>query len=282
MCKKLICLTSFVLVVVLAGFAQAEAQAELLVNPDFEAGLESWAAWGGGSGAGPGGWFWSSDYHATVMEDGTAQGGEKYVEAGLTDREGWWWNGMWVYQNHPATPGQTYEFSGWVRNADAGVITGGVKLSFEWRDAAPTAVDGGDDDRGAKLPDGVINHAFDLTEEWTYINATEVAPEGALGLTAAFLASAGVNFDLDEASLVEVLPPPAYVIGDFEGDLGTLTAWGDAPEGVSFAIGNTAATLGESNLELTHPGGGREAATIYSASIPLLSISPRLRRCRWI
>jgi len=48
----------------------------------------------------------------------------------------------------------------------------------------------------------------------------------------------------------------AYVIGDFEGDLGTLTAWGDAPEGVSFAIGNTAATLGESNLELTHPGGG--------------------------
>ena len=64
MCRKLILLTSFVLVLGLAGFAQAE----LLVNPDFEAGLEGWKAWGGGSGSGAGGYFWWEDYHADVIE----------------------------------------------------------------------------------------------------------------------------------------------------------------------------------------------------------------------
>ncbi|MCH8120911.1 MAG: hypothetical protein IIC00_14450, partial [Planctomycetes bacterium] len=139
MSNKLFYPICFALVLALAGFAQAE----LLVNPDFEAGLDSWITWGGGSGSGAGGWFWWEDYHATVMEDGTAQSGNKYVEAGLADggQDGWWWNGMWVWQEHPVTEGKTYQISGWVRDGDAGgvpsLIPGGVSTSLEWRDTAP-------------------------------------------------------------------------------------------------------------------------------------------------
>ncbi|MHC4296624.1 MAG: proprotein convertase P-domain-containing protein [Planctomycetota bacterium] len=205
MFNKLSCPIPLFLVLALSGFAQAE----LLPNPGFEDGLASWKAWGGGEGEDAAGYFWAEDYHADIVEDGTAHSGNAYITAGLPDREGWWWAGMWVFQEHPVTEGKTYKITGWVRVADANgvptLVAEGVKISFEWRDAAPVgATDTGD--RGEKLPDGVINHPFDLTEQWTYVSATEVAPAGALGLTVAFLVSPGIDFDLDDASFVEILP----------------------------------------------------------------------------
>ena len=68
MSNKLIYPISLVMVLALAGFVQAE----ILLNPDFEAGTNSWKTWGSGSGSGAGGWWWSSAYGATVIEDGTA------------------------------------------------------------------------------------------------------------------------------------------------------------------------------------------------------------------
>ena len=208
MSNKLIYPICLALVLALSGFAQAE----LLLNPGFEDGLDYWKAWGGGSGSGAGGYFWSSAYGATVIEDGTAHSGNAYIEASLAnDHDGWWWNGMWVMQEHPVTEGKTYQISGWVRDGDAdgapSLIADGVKISWEWRDAAPVG-DPNTDDRGEKLPDGVHNYAFDLTEAWTYVSATEVAPPGALGLTVSFLASAGINFDIDDASYVELVTIP--------------------------------------------------------------------------
>lgn len=218
-----------VLVLALAGFAQAE----LLVNPDFEDGLDSWSAWGGGSGSDAGGYFWDSSYHADVMEDGTAHGGDKYVAAGLPDNHtgGWWWSGMWVYQEHAVTEGKEYQISAWVRNGDRGVVTEGLNISFEWRDKAPLSPTSPDGERGVKVDldgDGtgdndVINYPFDLSDDWTQISATEVCPTGydIQGITVAFLASAGVNFDIDDASFVEVeAPTPSnYVTSTDQGGL---------------------------------------------------------------
>ena len=136
MCRKLICLTSFVVVLALAGYAQAE----LLVNPDFEAGLEGWKTWGGGSGSGAGGWFYNSDTHATVMEGDTAHGGDKYVEVGIADMADSWWAVSLVFQEHAVTEGQTYQSRAWFRDGDAdgapSLIANGGMLQWEWRDAA--------------------------------------------------------------------------------------------------------------------------------------------------
>jgi len=196
MSSKLFCLNSLVLVLFLAGFAQAE----LLVNPGFEDGLDGWSPWGGGSGTG----FWDSSYHADVKEDGTAHSGDKYVAAGLPNNHAsWWWGAMWVKQERAATEGKTYQISAWVRDGDAAgaasLIAEGVEISWEWRDAAPEG-----DARGEKLPDGVINHAYDLTGEWTHISSTEVAPAGTLGLTVSFMTAPGINIDIDDASFTKL------------------------------------------------------------------------------
>jgi hypothetical protein len=205
MCRKLIFVTSFVLVLVLTGFTQAE----LLSNPGFEADLEGWKTWGGGSGSGAGGWFYNSDTHATVMEDGTAQSGDKYVEVGIADMEGSWWAVSLVFQEHPVIEGKTYEISGWLRDGDAegepSLIAEGGMLQWEWRDAAPG--EGTDtDDRGDLVER--VSHNFDLTEEWTYHTASEVAPPGANGATIIFGTTwGGINLDVDDASFVKVIPP---------------------------------------------------------------------------
>ncbi|MEE8577715.1 MAG: proprotein convertase P-domain-containing protein, partial [candidate division Zixibacteria bacterium] len=202
MFKKHIVLTSFVLLVGLAGFAQAE----LMVNPGFEADLEGWKAWGGGSGSGAGGYFWSSAYGTTIIEDGTAHSGDKYLEAILEDQEGWWWSGMWVWQEHPVTEGKAYQISGWLRDGSAdgapSLIADGASISFEWRDAAP--IGGSAGERGNEL--SRATHPFDLTEEWTYVSAIGIAPAGALGVSAGFVSAAGVKYDLDDASFIEILP----------------------------------------------------------------------------
>ncbi len=74
MSNKLSFLICFALIMALAG----SIQAEILINPGFEDGLDSWAFWGGGSGSGAGGYFWDSSYGSAVREDGTAHGGDKY------------------------------------------------------------------------------------------------------------------------------------------------------------------------------------------------------------
>ncbi len=201
MSNKVFYLICLALVLAIGGFARAE----LLVNPGFEDDLAGWKAWGGGSGSGAGGYFFSSAYGATIMADGTAHGGEKYIEAVLVDegQDGWWWNGMWVMQEHAVTEGKTYQISGWVRAGDADgaptLIPNGIAISWEWRATAPVG-DTATDERGDKLPDGVHNFAFDLTEEWTFISSTDVAPPGAQGLTVSFMAAVGVKYDLDDAS----------------------------------------------------------------------------------
>ena len=206
MCKKFIYLTSFVLVLALAGFAQAE----LLVNSDFEAGLGSWKTWGGGSGSGAGGWFYNYDTHAAVMEDGTAHSGDKYVEVSIADLEGSWWAVMLVFQEHPVTEGQTYQISAWFRDGDAdgapSLVEGGGMLQWEWRDAAPVG-DPNTSERGNLIEGGRVTHSFDLTEEWTYVSATEVAPPGAKGATIIFGTTwGGITLDVDDTSYIEVTP----------------------------------------------------------------------------
>jgi hypothetical protein len=219
MSNKLFYLICLALVLALAGFAQAE----LLVNPDFESGLDSWKTWGGGSGSGAGGWFSMDDTHATVMEDGTAHGGNTYVEAGIADagQEEVWWAVMLVFQEHPVTEGQTFQMSAWFRDGDAdgapSLIANGGMLQWEWRDAAPVG-DPNTDDRGEMVER--ITHNFDLTEEWTNVSATEVVPPGAKGLTVIFGSTwGGINLDIDDVSFVEVVPSFYVLSTDQEGGL---------------------------------------------------------------
>lgn len=235
MSKRVSCFMSIVLVLMLTGLAQAE----LLVNPGFEDGLDGWSPWGGGSGSGTGGYFWEEGYHADIIEDGTAHGGAKYISAGLpNNHDGWWWGAMWVMQERPATEGVAYVISGWVRDGDAngvpGTIAGGVDISFEWRDAAPDA-----DGRGEELPDTRVNVPFDLTEEWTYVSAIAVAPPGTQGLTVAFMTAPGINIDIDDASLTEV-PAQARQVTDVGALLnGDFEYWSDHPDADTWAYVST-------------------------------------------
>jgi hypothetical protein len=166
------------------------------------------------------------DTHATVMEDDTAHGGDKYVEIGIADQAGAWWAVMLVFQEHPVTEGTTYQSSVWLRDGDAdgapSLIPEGVTLSWEWRSEAPTeGPDGGRSDLldvdgdGAGGNSDKIHHRFDLTEEWTYFSSTEVAPPGAKGVTIIFGSTwGGINLDVDDASFIELgekarIPSPA-------------------------------------------------------------------------
>jgi len=150
------------------------------------------------------------------MEDGTAHSGNSYIEVGFTPPAPPWWGYVYAWQEHPVTEGKTYQSSAWVRDGDAdgapSLIAGGATLTWEWRSEAPPG--GPDGDRGPLLDvdgDGTggnsdkIHHTFDLTEEWTYVSAVEVAPPGAKGLSVIFgTPSAFVNVDIDNASFVEL------------------------------------------------------------------------------
>ena len=213
MSNKLPYLISLILVLALGGFAQAE----LLVNSDFEDGLDSWITWGSGSGSGAGGYFWSSAYGAAAKEDGTAQSGDTYIEIGFWPPAPPWWGYCYAWQEHPVTEGKTYQTGVWVRDGDAdgaaSLIPEGATLTWEWRVEAPPNIDS-TEGRGDLLDvdgDGVggnpdkIHHRFDLTEEWTYISITEIAPPGAKGLSVIFgTPSAFVRMDIDNASFIEV------------------------------------------------------------------------------
>jgi len=204
MSNKLFYLTSLIVVLALAGFAQAE----LLVNPGFEADLEGWKTWGGGSGSGAGGWFYNGDTHATVMNDGTAHSGDKYVEVGIADMADSWWAVSLVFQEHPVTEGKTYKISGWLRDGDAdgapSLVEGGGQIQWEWRDATPG--EGTDTDPRGDMIERV-SLTVDLTEEWTYWSDVQVAPPGIKGLTVIFGTTwGGINLDVDDGSFVELLP----------------------------------------------------------------------------
>jgi len=132
---------------------------------------------------------------------------------------------MFVFQEHPVTEGETYQISGWFRDGDAdgapSLIANGAEITWEWREAAPVG-DPNTDDRGEQLPDTKVSHYFDLTEEWTNVSATEVAPPGAQGLTVIFGSSwGGINLDIDDVSFVEVVPPviSPYVLSTDQGGL---------------------------------------------------------------
>ncbi|MHC4323319.1 MAG: carbohydrate binding domain-containing protein [Planctomycetota bacterium] len=211
MSNKLYYLFCFVLVLVLTG----SIQAEILLNPGFEDGEEFWATWGGGSGSGAGGYFWDSSYGSTVIEDGTAHGGDKYMEAILRDTglTGWWWNGMWVMTNYPVTEGKTYQFSAWVRDGDAdgatSLIPNGIEITYEWRVAPPDSPTGPrydevDPDGDGNTGEHRNNFSFDLTGEWTYVSAEAIAPETAQGVTVGVVARVGIKYDTDDASFIEV------------------------------------------------------------------------------
>ena len=208
MSSKLSCSLSIFLVLVLTGFAQAE----LLLNPGFEAGLESWNTWGSGSGAGG----WSDAYHATALADGTAHGGDGYVQVGFNPPSEPWWGYAFAFQEHVVTEGEAYVMGVWYRDGDAdgdpSFIEGGATLTWEWRDTAPTEGPAGArgelldvDGDGAGGNSDKVNYPVDLTEEWTYFSAIEVAPSGAKGLSVIFGARvAFVNVDIDDASFVEL------------------------------------------------------------------------------
>ena len=232
MSNKLFYPICLALVLVLAGFAQAE----LLVNPGFEAGLDSWKTWGGGSGSGAGGWFYNSDAHTTVMEDGTAHGGNVYVETGIADMAGSWWAVSLVFQEHPVTEGQTYQISAWFRDGDAdgtpSLIASGGMLQWEWRDAAPIG-DPNTDERGELVER--VDHSFDLTEEWTYVSATEVAPPGAKGATVIFGTTwGGINLDVDDTSFGL---PPVTIPVDPNSDIAAANALANPGDTILFAEG---------------------------------------------
>jgi hypothetical protein len=268
MSNKLFYPICLALILALAGFAQAE----LLPNPGFEAGLESWKTWGGGSGSGAGGWFYNSDTHATVREDGTAHGGDKYVEVGIADMAGSWWAVMLVFQEHPVTEGQTYQISAWFRDGDAdgatSLITGGGMLQWEWRDAAP-GENSDTDDRGGLIQR--VSHNFDLTGEWTHVVAAEVAPPGAKGVTVIFGSTwGGINLDVDDTSFVQLGgkasgPDPAD--GEFIEQAWATLTWKPGNLAVSHNV-----YMGDNFDDVNDGAGdtfrGNQAATFYSAGIP--------------
>jgi len=214
MSNKLIYPICLALVLALAGFAQAE----ILLNPDFEAGTDFWKTWGSGSGSGAGGYFWSSAYGATVIEDSTAQSGNSYIEVGFWPPSPPWWGYCYAFQEHPVTEGKTYQMSGWMRDGDAdgapSLIPEGGTIVWEWRTTAPvppgdpTTGDRGDlvdiDGDGTGGNSDKIHYRFDLTEEWTYFSTIEVAPPGAKGLSVIFgTPTSFVNVDIDNASFIE-------------------------------------------------------------------------------
>ena len=222
MSNKLFYPICLALVLTLAGFAQAE----LLVNGDFEAGIDPWKSWGSGSGSGSGGYLWSMDYHANIIEDGTARSGNNYVEVGFwippANTEWWGWGYALVFQEHPVTEGNTYQISAWFRDGDAdgapSLITEGGSIVWEWRSEAPTEGPGGDrsdlldvNGDGQGNNDDKVFYRVDLTEEWTYLSTTEVAPPGAKGLTVVLgTGLMRVNVDIDGASFVELGPKAAF------------------------------------------------------------------------
>jgi hypothetical protein len=266
MSTKLACLMSLALVLFLTGFAQAE----LLVNPGFEDGLDHWKTWGGGSGSGAGGWFELGDTHATVMEDDTANSGAKYVEIGIGSApEGTWWAVMLVFQEHPVTEGKSYQMSAWFRDGDAdgaaSLIDDGGMLQWEWRDAAPVG-DPNTDERGELIER--VTHNVNLTDEWIYHTATEIAPAGAKGLTVIFGTTwGGINADVDDASFFEVLPPVTIPV-DPDSDLAAANASAKAGDTIEFAEGtyNIAAQI-EIKSGVTYKGAGPGLTIIDGAEL---------------
>ncbi len=229
MSNKLFYPICLALVLALAGFAQAE----LLVNPGFEAGTESWSKWGSGSGSGSGGYLWSSSFgYYNAVEDGTALSGNAYLEAGFElppqHTESWSTGYCLVHQEVAVTEGKTYEISGWFRSGDGGEIADGGGFLWEWRLTAPEGPTGprGDlvdvDGDGEFNDDKVETAKFNVTDQWTFHSDVQVAPPGANGLTAILIANANnKNIDLDDASLVEVVPPVVspYVTSTDQGGL---------------------------------------------------------------
>ncbi len=99
------------------------AHAELLSNPDFEdngGSFDDWNRWSGGSGSGASVPWWSLGDTAwvNVMQDGTAQSGDTYIEHGIwndrTDAEmqgtgwNWYWGVSLLFQDHRKPEGRSF------------------------------------------------------------------------------------------------------------------------------------------------------------------------------
>jgi len=205
------------LVVGLAVCMAGIASADMLSNTSFEEDMTDWLDWGSGSGSGTAGYLWTSANWADIMEDGTAHTGDKYVNTGFIMpagyKESWAWGYSLIYRDVPIIAGNTYIISAWVRFADADgaedVFTEGTGINFEWRTTKvltgggrPAVHDVNGD--GERNNDDKVFVRWDLPKdgEWMYIEAAEVAPEGADVLTPCIVVNAmDISLDIDDIHL---------------------------------------------------------------------------------
>ena len=141
MMKKISLLVAFLAIV---GFANAE----LISNGDFEAGLSGWSGWGSGSGSATWwAWYWWSGAPTTGAAPGGSDGGQ-YAVLDTTGMPGytrgawgWVWQGVWQ-PDLPMTPGQQLDITGMANGmADPDGSGYVVNLFLEWEDAAGNRVD---------------------------------------------------------------------------------------------------------------------------------------------
>ena len=187
------------LVVGLAVCMAGIAGAELFINPGYEDDFSNWENWGMGSnGSGAG--------DATILEDGTAHSGDKYLETGW-DLGGTATSGFnLIFQNLLVVPGDTYTLSAWVRDGDSdpdnpGEGTIPARLSFEHR-----WWDGVSSGRGDEvLTEPRIHIDFDIPSDgqWHLISATHTCPLTVNQFTAIVVIMVhNQPLDIDDVSLM--------------------------------------------------------------------------------
>lgn len=206
------------LVVGLAVCMAGIASAEMLSNPGFEGDFSVWSHWGSGSGSGNWGWSWSGNYWANVIDDrDVALSGDKFDESGFWidwNYMNWWgWGYSMVWQEPDVVVGETYTMSAWVRDGWSDFYGGTIpaQISWEWRGAEDVNNDGrGDilDRNGNGIPNenaDKIYTSFEVPkdESWVFISDTQVAPEGAVYVTAIINNSTyNSNLYIDNVSLI--------------------------------------------------------------------------------
>jgi hypothetical protein len=213
MMKQLIVLMA---IVAIAGLANAE----LITNGDFEAGMSGWSSWGSGSGSGTSGvsaWNWAYKWwggSGSIAPSGGSDGGQHAVldTTAMGCYMTWWgwvWQGAWQ-ANLPATEGETLDVDGYASGSSGDV----VNLLLEYRDSTGWLVDYDGDgirqgdpcDTGSEHKEDRQHIQFVLTGGgWEQIAVSDVVPSGLLvtQFTAMWSIEAqGTTFGLDELSIV--------------------------------------------------------------------------------
>lgn len=183
------------------------AQAEMIINGDFEAGISGWGSWGSGSGSGPSGYLWTNHW-AFIEPSGGSDGGQfmnctTAAQIGYLEWWGWGYNVIWreaLEEVIPVTPGETVAMGAWYKDLSGN--GGGAILKFEWLD-----------ENMVKDQDGGLVPSFEIvvnpTTDWAYYEETQTVPDLAHYIRPVWgVNSAGSEIGVDQ---VYYVPEPATI-----------------------------------------------------------------------